>query len=793
MKLKKVLLLTIFLLLGLTILMANDYPVINEVMHSAPYGYRWIEIYNPSPFPFPLSNWQLQIAGEVFETVFIFPNVILLPREYIVIGERDVSFADYITELEFGNEDIVCGIRIIDERNLYQDTILYGYENPYNLADDNMNPAKYFVTPASINNSLARNPNGYDTNSISDWDIAERPTPGTPNFIYFDLALKELYIDFKNDIQILHIVIHDLSTHDVYSTLITLSIFLNNISIYENIPNITFYNKIASFTFPLNLIINQYYIIKAEISYPHDVDNSNNSKTIEFWHGQKPIIINELQYAPFAPEPEWIEFFNPTDDVTILNNAYFTDSAGRRSTFDVYIEPFDYFIVTQSINNLLLVHPHLDRAKIVQPSPWAILVNTRDTVELFFENGVKVDSVSYVGVNSMRGRSLERKNPWVHEDVEWVYSTDLKGSTPLSKNSQTPSEIDLKIKGVKILEQDGLFSHCVEIINNGYLKNFCAYLSLFYKNEEIEEYRFINEKDIFQTGEYFFTSDYPIIKGYHNYMYKINHEKETDIKIKTYLNEKPPVVVNEIMFNPNNNEPIWIEFIKTRDKMPLNGLKFFARTDSIHIPYFDGDFALLTVNARDSLYMRENFSIPSNVPIYLRLRTLLNAGMPLILMDYDENLYEEFAYKQSYSPLKGISTERISPLLPPEDQNWAASLTIATPGKKNSVQMNIIPTSKSLEIVKNPFSPFKNEHCMIKISVNDQQVRADIKVFDIKGREIIKLADKMIIPGEYVFIWNGLDIKNKPVSPGVYPLYVNIETLAGSKLLQEKKLIYIGY
>jgi len=55
------------------------------------------------------------------------------------------------------------------------------------------------------------------------------------------------------------------------------------------------------------------------------------------------------------------------------------------------------------------------------------------------------------------------------------------------------------------------------------------------------------------------------------------------------------------------------------------------------------------------------------------------------------------------------------------------------------------------------------------------------------------LADKMVIPGEYVFIWGGFDRNNKAVSPGVYPVYVNIESLGGGGLLQTRKVIYVGH
>ncbi|MCL1826910.1 MAG: hypothetical protein FWG20_02615, partial [Candidatus Cloacimonetes bacterium] len=241
-----------------------------------------------------------------------------------------------------------------------------------------------------------------------------------------------------------------------------------------------------------------------------------------------------------------------------------------------------------------------------------------------------------------------------------------------------------------------------------------------------------------------------------------------------------------------SGEPIWIEFIKTREQMPGKGLKFFTRSDSIHIPFFESEFALLTTNNRDSLFIRENFAVPPEVPIFEGLRTLLNVGITLSLLDYDDNIYENFDYKQQFSPLKAISAERISPFLLPTDQNWTACLTTATPGKKNSVQMNVVPTTSVLSIENSPFSPYKNEHCFIKVSVQHQQVIADVIIFDLKGREVIRLADKATIPGEYAFIWDGKDSHRKNVLPGVYPLYIKVQTARGTVVMDQQKQIVIG-
>ena len=785
---------------------SQEMPVINEVMPNLPgvsAGRRWLEIYNPSMYPYDLQGWVIQTAGTSFATVFTFPAITIEPDQYIVIGENQVTFADYNVSnlnLQAGMTNTV-GARLVSNDGRYKDTVLYSSPNNNNLADDVHDPAIEFAPRPPEGRSLARRPNGYDSNNISDWSLAEQPTPGSENFIFFDLAIIDLYISESGNNHIVNIVIHDLSTDIVDKSLIELLVIFNGNIIFENTPNLAFIDDLAVFTIEVILLQNSMNYINAEISYPHDVDISNNSRNLGFWHGFKPLIINEIQFQPQTFEPEWIEFFNRSEDVLNVVNAFVRDAAGGRAFFSATIEPLDYLIITQDKDLFEDVHYLVDMRKVIQTNTWAVLNNTAETVELFFDEHTKMDSVSYVGVTSMRGRSLERKNPWLDIDVEWAYNMTDIGSSPLAKNSQTPADIEAQIVDVIITAHQSTLEHKVSIINTGLTSYFDANLLVYYQYEASflnrnsrPRYEPLLEIPLFidEEIEVFFETEFPDERGYHYFLYKLVFGNEESIFQRSFLNESPPAVINEFMFQPFTGEPIWVEFIKLRESIPAEGLKFFARTDSIHIPHWEGEFALLTTNAANALLMRDIFEIPEHIPIFTGLRTLLNAGQDLSLKDYDDNLYEEFAYTPAFSVRRGVSAERISPSLPPEAQNWTGSLETATPGKKNSVFMETLPISSSLEIENNPFSPYRGEHCIIKISIPEHTIRADVKIFDIRGREILKLADKLTLPGEYSFIWNGFE-DNRPVRPGVYPLYINIENTTGKRLLETRRLIYVGH
>jgi len=377
----------IFFLLIYTSIWSSEHPIINEVMYnpSTPITRRkWVEIYNPSMFPWALQGWAIQTAGDEFRTDFVFPEIWIEPGEYIVVGESNVPYADFTTVLNIPNtNNITRGVRLISNDGRFVDTVLWDFPNINHLPDDTSNPATQFVLPVPQGYAIARKPNGFDSNCISDWVATRHPSPGAKNFNYIDLSISDLYLTETDFIYAIKIVIHDLSTANVDKEMIVLTVNHNGNTLYKGTPNLLFNNQIAVISFEVKPILNILNLFLVEISYPQDVDISNNTKSISFFHGFTPLIINELQYQPVAPEPEWIEFFNRSDDVFQVVNAFITNASGRRSYFNAIIEPYDYLIITQNRQQFHNVHTYVDMNKVIEPNGWATLNNARDTIQLF--------------------------------------------------------------------------------------------------------------------------------------------------------------------------------------------------------------------------------------------------------------------------------------------------------------------------------------------------------------------------------------------------------------------------
>jgi len=611
---------------------------------------------------------------------------------------------------------------------------------------------------------------------------------------FYHLEISDLYITSYDNIHNIHVLIHDLSTNivDIYN--LELTILHNAFLLYSGHPNIPFINNIAHFTYAVNLLPNSNNHIETTIFYPQNVNNSITYKSIYFWHGLKPIIINEIHFQPRQPEPEWIEFYNPTDQPYTLTNAFIQTLSGRRAYFSASISPKNYLIITQNIGTLTDVHTIIEQERLIEPTTWAQLPNNGSTITLYLNEEEYIDIVPYNASSANIGKSLERVNPTDYDNPIWRFSTAEIGSTPLAKNSHTPLDIEARILSVSIHKSDKI-EHTITIINTGLSSSVSADLQLSYKNEYQLDNVILNETSVVIEDTLFTVvqTDIPSEVGYHYYTYTVFFDGGESTFQRTFLETNPPVVINEIMANPFTSEPKWLELIKIRDSIPEAGIKIAVNNNAfVNIPYFESEFAILTMSTADVTFIREQYQIPEDIPIYRGLQSLNIAGAELTLCDHDDNLYERFNYTSSFSPIRGISAERISPHLAPTPQNWTASLATSTPAKMNSVYMAVVPTTTSLSIQNKTFSPYRNEHCLITQNVPEITTRTDLKIFDLKGREIAKLADKAVVSGEYTFIWDGRDSHNSKVQPGAYIVLINIDNMAGKSIFKDKRVVYVG-
>lgn len=435
--------------LSLMILPAVAQIVINEVCYDpvgTDSGYEWIELYNAGYDHINVQGAQILSGGSTFSTVFTLPSFMLRPGRYLLIAEAMVPNAQIYTTLGFQNATTETdGIRYVSPDGSYTDTVLYGSPNTYALTDDSGNPGTSFAPDVSAGYSLARIMDGWDTDdSTVDFFAEANPTPGLPNRLYVDYALVQPRLweedgDWKFEVFIKNLslipqpICPDM-TVSLDGTLIA-SHYICGIPAADSIFTLTY--------LPVTPGVN--HLIEVAIDLPNDPDQSNNYFSV-YLQGQTLDMpyISEFMYHPPTGFQEWIEIHLPMGS-SVKTSYRIRDAANNSFSFPLPAQS-GYYVLCNSPAQLLSFYPDCPPASVIQVSGWAALNNSGDSIILMDDNDQIIDSLSYTGVSTEQGKSLERYQYPQHPDA-WRYSYDPSGATPGRENSQPePPHPDLSGK-----------------------------------------------------------------------------------------------------------------------------------------------------------------------------------------------------------------------------------------------------------------------------------------------------------------------------------------------------------
>lgn len=147
------------------------------------------------------------------------------------------------------------------------------------------------------------------------------------------------------------------------------------------------------------------------------------------------VVINELMFAPRAPEPEWVEIYSPSE--VMIENWTINDEvkAVKIPTFTLPANSFA--VLTKDSSVFTSYYPTLLGIIVSIPS-FPGFNNDDDVVVLKDAAGVIIDSVHYYnswhydGLDDPRGYSLERRS--IHEPS----NDSLNWGTPLNQVKATP-------------------------------------------------------------------------------------------------------------------------------------------------------------------------------------------------------------------------------------------------------------------------------------------------------------------------------------------------------------------
>ncbi len=791
--------------------------VINEVVYNTFAGsseHQWVELYNYTNRTVSLRNWKIQTAGSSFETILNLPNITIDSQEFLLIGGEHVAGAHLNADLDLPDENnITAGIRLLSPGG-YSDTLLYGQPNINNLPDDIAAPATNFAPVTPPGQSLARISDGHDTdNNAEDWFVCTNPTPGYSNVYLIDLSLDELTISESDDRITAAVRIVNPSSVAVPQNEASLRIFLNNecqgfYPLPELLPE---YHSTEFIHF--DGLTDGYYRLDVRLLYQFDADLSNNHQHSAFIAGASPLILNELLFKQTAGNQEWVEIYNRSEMPLFMEDFYFEDAASTFTHFTGIIPPKTYMVICRYKQQFLDFYHYVDPDLVIESTSWAILNNDRETLFIADQYGNVFDYFEYTAPASYPADlSLERINPYDDESL-WDRSLHPEMSTPAAPNSRLPLQYDLAVEESYLLKKGALLEHTLIVSNNGYNDIDKFRLKCYAYYDEGEEGVLIYEVELQMPADktYSFLSEIPDA-DYTTYRYLVESEEDLDpsnnVSFSYHNNGALPVVINEIMFRPHTGEPRWLELKINKYYKYLFSVTLETERYIIDVPLHNAnpyrsrtpfgnssgyEYIILVNNAADSLFIKDNYAI-GNALIVTGLTSIYVSGEELKLYDPSGNIFENFTFDPGWSTTRGVSAERINPLLPSSNDNWAHSIHPAgsTPGKENSIFTPYIPTETALELSPNPFSPYRGERTIISFSLPERLSKVNCRIFDLKGRLVKNVVDQEIFAAKGSIIWDGRGTDGRTLPVGVYIIQMEATGSDTERIYRQQATAVIG-
>ncbi len=276
--------------------------------------------------------------------------------------------------------------------------------------------------------------------------------------------------------------------------------------------------------------------------------------------------------------------------------------------------------------------------------------------------------------------------------------------------------------------------------------------------------------------------------------------------------ESGSILFNEILFNPFPSGADFVELVNVSGQtIPIHRLKLASRNDMLALKQLypissekrylkPGQYLVCTKDP--AMVAAQYFS--SDPETFCQMKSFPSfsddAGTVVLLNDSLEVL-DEFSYSAKMHSLfladkNGVSLERISLEKPSSDRsNWASaasSVGFATPGLPNSQTKSETEIRDEITPEPQAFSPNGdgyNDELPIKFKLSKPGYIANVRIFDVAGRQVKYLVKNHSLAQEGSWLWDGKSDSGQKQSIGVYIILVELFDQAGNSKAFKKTCI----
>jgi hypothetical protein len=503
------------------------------------------------------------------------------------------------------------------------------------------------------------------------------------------------------------------------------------------------------------------------------------------------LLITEIYADPTPsnglPEEEFIEIYNNTGDTIDLTGYIFSDPSTNGKLAPYLILPYSYIILTSSAG----YNSYKGFGNAVTVSPWPSLNNSGDHLKLMDKKGRLIFEVIYTDTwykNSEKkegGYSLEMVNFSDYcSSSNWKASEGFNGGTPGVQNSVYSVIKDLSPP--LLLSLDILDSLHVSLKWDEELDTSSAiliscqehFINTSFKNHSEILLNFPPERD-------------------ENCLIKVENVKDCKGNLSPPIHfnltfpqnsEAGDIIINEVLFNPRPGGVDFVEIYNRSGKViDLKNWKLVS-VKSSSAPYcilFSETFLfypfsyLAFTSSKEGLESQYFLHYPERVRQVASFPGYNDDKGIVLLLNNEGTEIDRFDYNEDYhlkilQNKEGISLERISFWAPSNDRNnWHSASEgsgFATPGRENSQHFETSQNDlfRAEPKVFTPDQDGNKDFTLIHYTFDEPGYICNLKVYDLSGREVMRIGENYLAGKEGFWEWDGIDFTGKISPPGLY-------------------------
>jgi hypothetical protein len=507
-------------------------------------------------------------------------------------------------------------------------------------------------------------------------------------------------------------------------------------------------------------------------------------------HGQ--IIINEV----LVNEPssftslEWIELYNNSTNSISLNS--YTIDIGNTLSINlpdsVTLESNEYYIICRRLfevngssgfesfwgDSSGIWGDNEFESSVQQPFVTSFsLVNTGGSIFLY-ENSIEVSSFIWDdgGEDAV---SWERKYP----DSNYFFQSDAyNGSTPGLINSISSVPFDLSIDSVNVQMNNSIPIYRFYITNKGLNNSSTSflYLSEYDSLSSILPIDSIEIRSLIpdETLEIDYSAN---LSGYYlnllAYLFSDDRSSNDSLIFTGIGIDYPPIIITELMANPQDNySSEWIE-IKNRSALPID-ISNWQIGDAINNHLItteetiikSGEFLIIAQSSAEFLASYTN--ILTNIIEPQSWSYFNNDGDVVRLIDNFNLEVDRFEYFSTFENNYSWSRD--------DNLEWGRSYEqFGSPGSSNHVLFEATDSELSVDVIPKYISP-DNDGIDDFVEIIIDAPQADnftVKIYDRCGKIVKTFYDKSnFVPDTVSLLWDGYSDSNQRLPIGIYIIFI---------------------